>query len=103
MEDVSKYPDLFDLLGTRGWSAEELRKLAGSNLIRVFKAVEATRDSLASTLPYDVPIPYEDLLATNETFSCRSDFRPRSSASVMQQSAAVLFLTAAIASVISRM
>lgn len=75
LEDVSKYPALFDRLGERGWSREDLRKLAGLNLIRVFHEVEAVRDSLIGRLPYDTPIPHADLVATNETFACRSNFR----------------------------
>lgn len=74
LEDVSKFPELFDMLADRGWSSDDLKKLAGLNLIRVFKEVEATRDRLVNLLPYDVPIPNADLVATNETFSCRSDF-----------------------------
>lgn len=46
LEDVSKYPDLFDRLyesreGEPTWTKEDLEKLAGRNLIRVFEAVEA--------------------------------------------------------------
>lgn len=40
LEDVSKYPDLFAELLARNWSEEDLEKLAGANLIRVFRAVE---------------------------------------------------------------
>jgi membrane dipeptidase len=45
LEDVSKYPDLFDRLadsspGEPAWSSEDLEKLAGLNLIRVLEEVE---------------------------------------------------------------
>jgi len=40
LEDVSKYPALFEALVLEGWSDEDLEKLAGRNLIRVFKEVE---------------------------------------------------------------
>lgn len=45
LEDVSKYPDLFDRLadsrpGEPAWSSEDLQKLAGLNLIRVLEDVE---------------------------------------------------------------
>lgn len=40
LEDVSKYPDLFLELAERGWTGNDLEKLAGKNLIRVFKDVE---------------------------------------------------------------
>ena len=40
LEDVSKYPLLFAELVRRGWSDEDLRKLARENLLRVFTEVE---------------------------------------------------------------
>jgi hypothetical protein len=46
LEDVSKYPNLFERLAQLDepkWSTEDLKKLAGLNLIRVFKEVEKVR------------------------------------------------------------
>jgi len=40
LEDVSCYPTLFAALAERGWSAAELRKLAGENALRVLRDVE---------------------------------------------------------------
>ncbi|KAJ8313580.1 hypothetical protein KUTeg_008141 [Tegillarca granosa] len=40
LEDVSTYPSLFAELVERGWTKEQLQKLAGKNLIRAFKKVE---------------------------------------------------------------
>ncbi|XP_053689023.1 dipeptidase 1-like [Sabethes cyaneus] len=69
LEDVSKYPDLFDMLAAgrlksgewfRPWTREELRKLAGLNLLRVFRAVEQVRDSMADVAPYENIIPFEE-------------------------------------------
>lgn len=41
MEDVSKYPDLFaTLLADPSWTEDDVKKLAGGNLLRVFSAVE---------------------------------------------------------------
>jgi membrane dipeptidase len=41
LNDVSYYPDLFALLAEDpAWTEENLRKLAGENLIRVFSDVE---------------------------------------------------------------
>ncbi|NOR67840.1 MAG: membrane dipeptidase [Woeseiaceae bacterium] len=40
LEDVSKYPLLFAELVRRGWSDEDLRKLARENLLRAFAEVE---------------------------------------------------------------
>ncbi|KAG5677304.1 hypothetical protein PVAND_007073 [Polypedilum vanderplanki] len=70
LEDVSKYPKIFDLLAEEGhdwepWTEEELKKLAGLNLIRVFKQVEAIRDSLIDEEIIDQPIPYEDVFTAN--------------------------------------
>lgn len=42
LEDVSRFPQLFAELIRRGWSDDELRKLAGGNLLRVLRTAEAT-------------------------------------------------------------
>jgi len=50
LNDVSFYPDLFTLLAEDpAWTEENLRKLAGENLIRVFTDVE--RVSLKTLSP----------------------------------------------------
>ena len=41
MEDVSTYPALFTELARRGWSQQNLEKLASRNMMRVLKAAEA--------------------------------------------------------------
>ncbi|XP_063915874.1 dipeptidase 1-like isoform X2 [Zophobas morio] len=64
LEDVSKYPDLFDLLREKNqtrWTIENLEKLAGRNLYRVFKKVEEVRDTLLHERPDESLIPDEDL------------------------------------------
>jgi membrane dipeptidase len=38
LEDVSTYPALFAELSRRGWSETDLRKLAGENVLRVWRA-----------------------------------------------------------------
>jgi membrane dipeptidase len=40
LEDVSKYPDLFAELLRRGYTEQDLKKIAGENLLRVMRAVE---------------------------------------------------------------
>ena len=40
LEDVSTYPALFAELIRRGWTDDDLVKLAGKNLVRVFTRVE---------------------------------------------------------------
>ena len=47
MEDVTGFPVLFAELIRRGWSDADLLKLAGGNILRVLRGVEATRDRLA--------------------------------------------------------
>jgi membrane dipeptidase len=46
LEDVSTFPQLFAELIRRGWSDDDLRKLAGRNLLRVLRAAEATAERL---------------------------------------------------------
>ena len=40
LEDVSRYPDLLLELARRGFSDEDLRKVAGANILRVMRAAE---------------------------------------------------------------
>lgn len=80
LEDVSKFPDLFDALAEDGhgyepWNREELQKLAGLNLIRVYKEVENVRDQLRNQVPNDRSISRADLTATNVTMTCRTNLR----------------------------
>jgi membrane dipeptidase len=42
LEDVSTFPRLFAELIRRGWSDDDLKKLAGRNLLRALRGVEAT-------------------------------------------------------------
>ena len=42
LEDVSKFPYLFAELIRRGWKDADLKKLAGQNLLRVFRRAEST-------------------------------------------------------------
>ncbi|KAE8740391.1 hypothetical protein FOCC_FOCC014095 [Frankliniella occidentalis] len=56
LEDVSKYPDLLaTLLADPMWTEDDVKKLAGGNLLRVFSAVEEVRDKwrLAAVPPSD--------------------------------------------------
>ena len=46
LEDVSTFPQLFAELVRRGWSDEDLRKLAGRNLLRVLRTAESTATRL---------------------------------------------------------
>jgi membrane dipeptidase len=52
--DVSTYPALLEELMRRGWSDENIAKLAGGNVLRVMAAAEKVAASLAGTLPETV-------------------------------------------------
>lgn len=53
LEDVSTYPYLFEELIRRGWTDADLIKLAGGNLLRVFRDVEAVKKSLSNLNPIE--------------------------------------------------
>ena len=44
LEDVSKYPDLFAELLSRGYSPEDIQKIAGGNVLRVMREVEKSAE-----------------------------------------------------------
>ncbi|KAF7994955.1 hypothetical protein HCN44_004427 [Aphidius gifuensis] len=74
LEDVSKYPELFAELLTKGWSEKDIQKLAGLNLIRVFKSVEQVRDRMAAEgiEPFNDDIPENDIIGRDY---CRYNLR----------------------------
>lgn len=44
LEDVSRYPHLFaELMSDPSWTVEDLKKLAGHNLLRVMRDAERVR------------------------------------------------------------
>ena len=49
LDDVSRYPALFAELAHRGWSDDDMRKLAGQNVLRVFEQVEQVAARLQKT------------------------------------------------------
>ena len=51
LEDVSKYPALFAELAHRGWSDEDMRKLAGENILRVLEQTEQVAARLQKSRP----------------------------------------------------
>jgi membrane dipeptidase len=62
LEDVSKYPALLAELMRRGWSAEDIKKLAGGNILRVMRQAEQVAARAQKTRPpSDVLIEEMDL------------------------------------------
>ena len=51
LEDVSKFPDLFAELSRRGWTEDELKKLAGENVLRAWRRAEAVATRLQRERP----------------------------------------------------
>jgi membrane dipeptidase len=51
LEDVSKFPALFEELARRGWSEADLRKLAGENLLRAMRRAEQVAARLQAERP----------------------------------------------------
>lgn len=51
LDSVGGYPLLFAELIKRGWSDADLAKLAGGNILRVMRGVEATAAAMKGTLP----------------------------------------------------
>ncbi|HEY4593926.1 MAG TPA: membrane dipeptidase, partial [Thermoanaerobaculia bacterium] len=51
LESVADYPNLFAELMRRGWSDEDLGKLAGFNVLRAFREAEAVSARLRKERP----------------------------------------------------
>ena len=49
LDGVDKYPKLLQELARRGWSDEDLGKVAGGNILRVMRGAEATAKKLQAT------------------------------------------------------
>jgi membrane dipeptidase len=60
LEDVSTYPALLAELMRRGWSDENIAKLAGGNVLRAMATSEKVAASLAQTPPETVSQPVAD-------------------------------------------
>ena len=54
MEDVSSYPKLFAELVRRGWSDEDLARLADGNILRVWRQAEVVARRLQASRPASV-------------------------------------------------
>jgi membrane dipeptidase len=56
MEDVSGYPALFTELARRGYTQEELEKIASRNMMRVLKEAEAYAAAHRADPPIEYPV-----------------------------------------------
>ena len=56
MDGVEDYPRLFAELIRRGWSDANLAKLAGGNILRVMRGVEATAAAMKGSLPSNATV-----------------------------------------------
>ena len=59
LEDVSKYPSLMEVLMQRGASDEEIRLLAGENILRVWGNIEKRAKAIQATGEKPVEDEYE--------------------------------------------
>jgi len=57
LEGVDDYPRLLAALMAKGWTEADIRKLAGENVLRVMRAVEATAASKRSERPNLAQLP----------------------------------------------
>jgi membrane dipeptidase len=51
LEDVSKYPDLLAELSRRGYSKDDLKKIAGLNVLRALRGAERVAKELQADAP----------------------------------------------------
>ena len=49
LEDVSKFPDLLAELLRRGWSEQDVRRVAGVNVLRVLREAERVAAEMGKT------------------------------------------------------
>ena len=54
-EDIAGYPALFTELARRGYTQEELEKIASRNMMRVMREAERVRDTMTTVPPYEYP------------------------------------------------
>ncbi|XP_063878602.1 uncharacterized protein LOC135110315 isoform X2 [Scylla paramamosain] len=77
LEDVSRYPHLFaELMSDPSWTIEDLKKLAGQNLLRVMRDVEKVREVMSQqgVAPHEWEVPPSQLPAPN---NCSYKFTKR--------------------------
>ncbi|XP_050698809.1 dipeptidase 1-like [Eriocheir sinensis] len=77
LEDVSRYPHLFaELMADPTWTPEDLKKLAGQNLLRVMRDAERVREMMSQqgVAPHEWEVPSSQLPSPN---NCSYEFTKR--------------------------
>ncbi|XP_066933851.1 dipeptidase 1-like [Clytia hemisphaerica] len=73
LETVAQFPDLFEALANKGWSDDDLGKLAGKNLLRVFREAETVSKRLRKTMkPIDSLMPVDKFIEKASNNTCRT-------------------------------
>ena len=123
LEDVSKYPNLFAELLSRGWTESNLEKLAGGNLLRALIGAEKVtnllysiivfpvefivqllnnllvpkvRDDMANVKPYDDWIPQSDM--PSEALPCSSNVIAQQNDALRSSPSSIIVLAIALLS-----
>ena len=73
LEDVSRYPNLFArLLQRPGWTIDDIKKVAGLNILRVMKDVERVKEELADERPDDETLLYDETVEKFNATGCKT-------------------------------
>ena len=73
LETVATFPDLFEALANKGWTDDELGKLAGGNLLRVFREAETVSKRLRKTMkPIESLMPVKEFIEKAINNTCRT-------------------------------
>lgn len=74
LENVSKFPDLFIALAKKGYTDEDLEKIAGNNLIRVFRETEkvAKEQQEKKERPNESLMPVDEFMIDVVNNTCRN-------------------------------
>ena len=72
LETVATFPKIFEALAKKGWSDENLGKLAGNNLLRAFRKAEAVAKELQKKQkPIDKVMDVDEFIIPVVNNTCR--------------------------------
>ena len=73
LEDVSTYPLLFaKLLEDPKWTVDDIKKIAGENILRVMRKAEDVRDAWKGCKASDETILFKDMALKETNCSCKT-------------------------------